>query len=69
MVMMIKQKMIFQIGPNDHILERISKLRLGFLARREAAKKRSIHVVCMQVRRAGTLRFCSEPAHNAARGA
>ncbi len=48
--------------------ERISKLRLVFLARRETARKRSIHAVCMQVRRAGALRFCREPAHNAARG-
>ncbi len=45
--------------------ERISRLRLGFLARRETARKRSIHAVCMQVRRAGTLRFCQEPAHDA----
>jgi hypothetical protein len=40
-------------------LERISKLRLGFLAKREPAKKRSIHEVCEHF----------ESAHNAARGA
>ncbi len=47
------------------LLERISKLRSGSLARRERARKRSIHAVCMQVRRAGTLRFCQETAHDA----
>ncbi len=39
-------------------LERISKLRSGFLTRRGTAKKRSIHEVCEHF----------EPAHNAVRG-
>ena len=33
-------------GPAWAIIEPISKIRLGFRARREAVKKRSIHVVC-----------------------
>ena len=46
-------------GNPDNSLEPISKKRLGFLARREAVKKRSIHGVCEHF----------EPVHNAARGA
>ena len=40
------------------LLEPISKIRLGFRARRETVKKRSIHVVCEHF----------EPLRNAAMG-